>query len=85
MATAASELVEEQVTEVKPVRRVALTLSIDEARTLHEVLRHIGGNVETTYRKHTDAIREALEGAPVGFHPCAFTGNLQAKRLAADS
>lgn len=48
-----------------PPDQIQLTLSITEARTLLEVVRRIGGNGETTARKYTDSIKDALYAAGI--------------------
>lgn len=50
---------------VKPVRKVVLTLDLDEAKTLREVMARIGGCPTFSRRVHTDAIRDALRDAGV--------------------
>jgi len=40
--------------------RVMLDLSVEEARTLRDVLNHVGGDPNGTRRRHADAINRAL-------------------------
>lgn len=42
-------------------RKVKLTLSPEEAATLHRILRNVGGSPDHTPRRYSDAILEVLE------------------------
>ena len=50
---------------------VTLTLSVDEAVTLHTVLANIGGDREAGPRKHTDAVYKALNSAGINYYGSA--------------
>lgn len=47
------------------IESVTLTMSAEEAETLADILRYIGGSFETSRRKHADAISRALKKAKV--------------------
>lgn len=47
-----------KVTEV--IESVILTLTQEEAETLHAITYRVGGDPRTTRRKHVDSIRRAL-------------------------
>ena len=44
---------------------VQLTLTLPEARTLRQLLTMVGGDRETSLRKHTDNMGDALTGADI--------------------
>jgi len=52
-----------KATLVNPLQRpdVQLTLSPEEADTLYAIMQSIGGNPQTSRRKHADAINKALK------------------------
>lgn len=65
MADAVKDTINKIVEKVESVPVVKLTLTVDEAETLCEIMRRIGGDSETTRREHTDAISIALSAAGV--------------------
>lgn len=62
MATAGVRI--ETVTKTVEVEeeQIALTMSKDEAETLRDVLGRVGGNLNTTRRKHAREVLVALTG-----------------------
>lgn len=59
-----------QVVMTETLTGVTLELSVQEARTLAVILRHVGGHPETTRRGDAQSISAALEGAGVASkHP----------------
>lgn len=56
---------------------VTLVMDLDEALTLRDVLRRVGGSPETTRRKHTSEILYALEGTPEMRHAPYTTDDLR--------
>lgn len=53
----------------KLIHEVVLTLTPDEAKTLFDLSRDIGGDPDRTRRKHTDAVGDALYAAGVRATP----------------
>jgi hypothetical protein len=64
MAKASKDIIRKVTEETT----VTLTLSVDEAVTLAMVLANVGGNRETSPRKHAQAVFNALEKTGVGYY-----------------
>lgn len=80
MAKAKVEVV---IPPVAALREVTLVLSELEARTLVEILAHIGGDPVKTARRHAASIYEALLDA--GFEPVYEEEHLMKYRKVGDS
>jgi hypothetical protein len=68
MASAVRREKEVEVVTKKVVEVVTLTLSKDEAETLISVLGTVGGASDTTRRRFTKAVYNALKGADVAHY-----------------